>query len=141
MNFYFAYGSNMWREQMQDRCPNHQVIGSGVLKGYRWIISTRGYANIVKSSLEVVHGVVYAISGSDEQNLDDCEGVNQGSYVKVHLSVEINNLPTICLVYVDPTEEEGLAEFEYIDRIKKGIADAGLPADYVGRCIRKFITR
>ena len=42
MNPYFAYGSNMWRAQMRDRCPDHQLIGSGVLKGYRWIISARG---------------------------------------------------------------------------------------------------
>jgi gamma-glutamylcyclotransferase len=55
---YFAYGSNLWLEQMQNRCPSHRVIGAGILENYRWIISKRGYANIVKSADDEVQGVV-----------------------------------------------------------------------------------
>jgi hypothetical protein len=32
---YFAYGSNLWLEQMQIRCPYHRIIGMGSLGGYR----------------------------------------------------------------------------------------------------------
>ena len=56
---YFAYGSNLWRKQMEDRCPDHRIIGKGVLKSYCWMISPRGYATIVKSTSDEVHGVVY----------------------------------------------------------------------------------
>jgi len=124
---------------MQDRCPDHQFMGGGVLKGYRWIISARGYANIIRSSLDVVYGVVYEIFGADEQELDDYEGVSGGSYRKELLSVEINGVPTDCLVYVDSTEDEGLPTIEYINRINKGLVDADLPADYVEGCIRNFV--
>ena len=136
MNPYFAYGSNMLRAQMRDRCPDHRFIGCGVLKGYRWIISARGYANIIRSPLDAVHGVVYEISGPDERKLDQYEGVSGGSYQKQRLSVEIDGLPITCLVYVDPTKDEGLPSNEYIDRINRGIADAGLPSKYVENCIR-----
>jgi gamma-glutamylcyclotransferase (GGCT)/AIG2-like uncharacterized protein YtfP len=139
MNLYFAYGSNMWRQQMKKRCPDHQYVGGGSLNDYRWIISSRGYANIVISPREVVYGVVYRISGSDEKKLDSYEGVHSGSYRKEHLSVEINGIPTDCLIYVDPTEGEGSPIDEYIDRINKGIVDADLPAVYVEGVIRKFV--
>jgi gamma-glutamylcyclotransferase (GGCT)/AIG2-like uncharacterized protein YtfP len=75
MMLYFAYGSNMWREQMIKRCPDHRYIGNGIFQGYRWIISERGYAYIIKSESDEVHGVVYEISDTDEKRLDRYEGV------------------------------------------------------------------
>lgn len=139
MILHFAYGSNMWVKQMKHRCPNYRIIGRGVLKGYRWIISTRGFANIVKSSTDVVHGVVYEISGSDERMLDRYEGVRSGSYRKEFMNIENNGMLTNCLVYIDPIEDEGVPRNEYIDRINKGIEDAELPLDYVQNSIRRFV--
>ena len=139
MKLYFAYGSNMSTKQMRERCPNRRLISSGVLLGYRWIISERGYANIIRSALDRVYGVVYEISPFDERELDGYEGVNSGCYRKELLSVEIKGRPQDCLVYVDPTEGEGSPRAEYVDRINQGIADADLPADYVERYIRKFM--
>lgn len=136
---YFAYGSNLWRKQMEDRCPEHRLVGNGVLKDYRWIISTRGYANIVKSTSDEVHGIVYEISESDENNLDRCEGVQSGDYRKEMLMIEMSGEKKECLVYVDPVQKEGSPKKEYIDRINKGISDAKLPPEYVDRYIRKFI--
>jgi gamma-glutamylcyclotransferase len=136
---YFAYGSNLWRKQMEDRCPDHRIIGKGVLKGYRWMISSRGYATIVKSTSDEVHGVVYEISESDEKSLDHYEGVQSGSYRKEMLMVEVEGESRVCLVYVDPVEEEGKPRREYINRINKGISDSKLPPEYIDRYIRKFI--
>ncbi|KAL7934456.1 hypothetical protein V8C35DRAFT_300941 [Trichoderma chlorosporum] len=45
---YFAYGSNLSTEQMRQRCPYSTAVGLGKVTGWRWIINTRGYANIVK---------------------------------------------------------------------------------------------
>ncbi|MGZ3567721.1 MAG: gamma-glutamylcyclotransferase family protein [Thermodesulfobacteriota bacterium] len=139
MKLYFAYGSNLWRKQMKDRCPEHRLIGNGILKGYRWIITTRGYANIVKSVSDEVHGVVCEISGSDEKSLDRYEGVQSGSYRKEMLKIEMGNESKECLVYVDPVEEEGKPKEEYVGRINKGISDSRLPPEYIDRYIRKFI--
>lgn len=44
---YFAYGSNLSTRQMLDRCPQSTCIGLARLPGWKWIINSRGYANIV----------------------------------------------------------------------------------------------
>ncbi|KAF1913325.1 hypothetical protein BDU57DRAFT_581965 [Ampelomyces quisqualis] len=93
---YFGYGSNLWLHQMSQRCPTAQYLGVARLTGYKWIISARGYANIVETQRSqqpeeakqpdrenqpsstydaVVFGLVYSLEPSDEANLDRNEGV------------------------------------------------------------------
>lgn len=138
MKYYFAYGSNLWWQQMQDRCPDSQYIGRGILKGFRWIISTRGYANVVESSSDEVHGVIYKISAQDEENLDISEGVDLGCYTKEIMYVTSIGQSIECLVYVDPITDEGKPKAEYVDRINKGVIDTNLPENYVNTYIRRF---
>ena len=139
MKLYFAYGSNMLLEQMNERCPNHTYFGYGILKGFRWIITERGYANIIKSEADEVHGVVYRINEEDEASLDKAEGVHKGLYWKETHRVEIDKTNYPCLVYVDPIIAAGQAKEEYVGRINDGVADAELNPEYVERYIRKFI--
>ncbi len=136
---YFAYGSNLWRQQMFSRCPECREIGAGRLDGWRWIITTRGYASIVVSTGDYVLGTVYELSEGDERNLDGFEGVSQGSYTKEILTIELNGQSASCLTYVDPVTVEGESKVEYIDRINNGIRDAGLNSDYVSHYLRPFI--
>lgn len=136
---YFAYGSNLWRQQMITRCPEHREIGAGRLAGWRWMITSRGYASIVVSGNDYVLGTVYDISQLDEQELDRYEGVAQGSYRKEVMSITVAGNCLDCLVYVDPVTDEGKPKEEYISRINCGIGDAGLPEEYVERYLRAFI--
>ena len=139
MKLYFAYGSNMLQNQMIERCPNHKYFGHGILKGFRWIITERGYANIIKSEADEVHGVVYRINEEDEASLDKAEGVHKGLYWKETHRVEIEKTRYPCLAYVDPITAEGNPIDEYVSRINNGVADAKLHPGYVERYIRKFI--
>ena len=139
MKTYFAYGSNMWNDQMSKRCPQSKKLGNARLLGYRWIISKRGYANVVKADADAVEGVLFEISDSDERELDRFEGVSSGSYRKENLSVSTNTGHQVALVYVDPIAEEGMAKQEYFKRINAGVSDARLSEDYVERVIRRFI--
>ncbi len=139
MKKYFAYGSNLSVRQMQLRCPGHQRVGVGVLRGHRWIISSHGYANVVPSPPDAVWGVVYDLTEADEQALDRYEGVADGLYRKETLPVEINGASLPCLVYVDPVQEEGKPWPEYVVRINQGLADAELPQAYVQHYIRPFV--
>ena len=86
---HFAYGSNLWFEQMQARCSEHKKIGKGILKDYRWIIAVRKNrkpaANIVISKGDFVEGYVFELSKKDEENLDRYEGK---SYKKINLEIE-----------------------------------------------------
>jgi gamma-glutamylcyclotransferase len=136
---YFAYGSNLWRQQMVTRCPGHREHGTGCLRGWRWIITTRGYAGIVESEGDYVLGTVYELSEEDLQNLDRFEGVARGSYYKETVEVEVNGQGLNCLVYIDPITDEGQPKLEYIARILNGIEDAHLPIEYVTRYLRPFI--
>ncbi|CAK4031869.1 Hypothetical predicted protein [Lecanosticta acicola] len=82
---YFGYGSNLWRHQMRQRCPTSKYLGIARLKGYRWIIYDRGYANIVEEAEQADHkeydythecwGLVYTLQRKDEERLDVNEGV------------------------------------------------------------------
>ncbi|NVN91972.1 MAG: gamma-glutamylcyclotransferase [Desulfuromonadales bacterium] len=139
MVLYFAYGSNMWQEQIKERCPDYLYLGKGILTGFRFIITTRGYANIIISEADKVHGLVYMLSEEDEASLDISEGVQNGSYRKETLPIEVEKATYSCLVYIDPIETEGCPKEEYINRINKGVADADLPTEYVEHYIRKFI--
>ena len=137
---YFAYGSNLCIRQMNDRCPNNSKIGMGKLKGHRWIITKRGYANVVKSSDEDVWGIIYEISMSDEDKLDVYEGVSRKCYVKENLDILIDGKIQNCLTYVDPITEEGVPTSTYANTIDEGLCDSKLPEEYVEKHLRPKIT-
>ncbi len=139
MKPYFAYGSNMADGQMAKRCPDARKLGRARLAGYRWIISTRGYANVVESPGAEVEGVLFEISVSDERALDRYEAVASGLYGKAMLPVRFGDSEITALVYVGPHQDEGVPKREYIGRINEGLADAGLSEGYLRTQVRKFI--
>lgn len=44
---YFAYGSNLSSTQMLARCPSSTPVALARLRGWRWLINSCGYANVV----------------------------------------------------------------------------------------------
>ena len=139
MKYYFAYGSNLWLDQMQSRCPDSHVIEQAKLAGYRWIITDRGYASILQSPLDHVLGTIFNISEKDELNLDRFESVAAGHYGKFYLDIEVKNQPHSCLVYIDRSKIKGQPKTEYITRINNGLADAKFSDQYVRQYIRPFV--
>ncbi|KAF4957004.1 hypothetical protein FGADI_3416 [Fusarium gaditjirri] len=101
---YFAYGSNLWLQQMASRCPESYYVGRAVLLDHRWQINSRGFANVIPCSGYNVHGLVYQVSVDDEARLDRNEGVHSGAYTKSYHSVVLREaaediqLPTRYLV-------------------------------------------
>ena len=146
---YFAYGSNLWLQQMERRCPSSKLLGLAKLRHWVWIISERHYANIIPSPIpdsdDHVYGLVFELTPEDEDELDIYEGVPT-AYVKRYMEVEMLGTPerkVDALVYVDIERAgESTPYSEYIGRINNGIDDAlklGLPVEYVEKYIRKFI--
>ena len=138
---YFAYGSNLSFSQMDERCSDYIQMGMGILHGYRWIISSRGYANVVKSEPDYVMGRIYKISKSDESSLDKSEAVAAvySGYDKKILPITADSVSYDCLVYVDPVTQEGPPKNEYVNRINLGLADSEFPTAYVEKYIRSKI--
>ncbi|KAM0560971.1 hypothetical protein ACHAPJ_003470 [Fusarium lateritium] len=85
--YYFAYGSNLHLQQMKRRCPGSKLIGSGKLRGYRWQINERGYANVIECQGHWVEGLVYEINARDEGRLDINEGVAKEAYQKCYMTI------------------------------------------------------
>ncbi|KAF1353864.1 hypothetical protein BDV97DRAFT_375727 [Delphinella strobiligena] len=162
---YFGYGSNLWLHQMEQRCPTSTYEGMARLKDYRWMINSRGYANIVESSTpvsgseqyeNVAFGLVFALEAKDESRLDVNEGV-PFAYTKEYLEVDFwaskdteevidiskPSEKKKLLVYInrDLTEDDQPMS-EYVYRMNMGIRDAlkvGVPKAYVDKVMRRFI--
>lgn len=149
---------------MQSRCPSSTLHKPSLayLSDHKWVISPRGYANVVATSLEnvkprakrqparsrdVVWGILYTLEPDDEEYLDLCEGVSAGCYEKhemmVHLMKENGVEGTLsALVYMDPRQAEGEPMEEYVGRMNEGIKDAlklGMDGKWIEEVIRKFI--
>lgn len=157
---YLGYGSNLWLHQMALRCPNSTYLGVARLNDYRWIIYSRGYANVVSSrprNNDVVYGLAYSLTPNDEARLDVNEGVPV-AYTKETLEVDfwpshdmervnISSTPTKrrMLVYINRNDTaEAPPKSEYIDRMNMGINDAiklGVPESYIEKHLRPFIPK
>ncbi len=70
--YYFAYGSNLNREQMQERCPDSEPVAKAKLEGYRLCFNR--VADIVEDEGSLVWGAIYTVSPRDIKNLDRYEG-------------------------------------------------------------------
>ncbi|MFQ3670783.1 MAG: gamma-glutamylcyclotransferase family protein [Verrucomicrobiia bacterium] len=129
---YFAYGSNMNEDQFKGRCPSSHMECRAVLDNYRWIINERGVATVVKHEGASVHGVLYAITESDEKELDRWEGVAGGCYNKDWLLVRTDLGDTVeALVYVDPRTNPGRPKKGYLEKVLAGARLHDLPEAYL----------
>ena len=141
---YFAYGSNMWRAQMQQRCPDHEVIGTAVLPGFALCfprysqIRNCGVAGIAEKAGAQVWGVVYRLHDEDLAALDRREGFDPAKPVHVNrynrhtVTVLKDGTPLECLTYF-AREEPGrhVPSAEYLQALIAGAEENGMPADYV----------
>ena len=75
---YFAYGSNMNLNQMEFRCPDAEAVDTVRLEGYRLTFrmngGRRGVAAVLPEEGSHADGVLWKISGQDEERLDHYEG-------------------------------------------------------------------
>jgi predicted ATPase len=136
---HFGYGSNMKKAQMAERCPGQKPLGRASLPDYRWLINRRGVATVRMSKGDVVEGFLFELTADDVERLDRAEGVAGGSYAKHEVEVRMADKTVKALVYIDPIVEEGKPSEEYAARVNEGVADAGLPIEYIDKYIRPFV--
>jgi gamma-glutamylcyclotransferase len=112
----------------------------------RWIINDRGYANIIPSPGDIVYGLVFELTASDERSLDIYESAYEKLYIPIDLVPKndaVNRRSVESLIYVDVKKKrEGEPVEEYIYRMNMGIRDAlkeGIPAGYIKKYLRPFI--
>jgi gamma-glutamylcyclotransferase (GGCT)/AIG2-like uncharacterized protein YtfP len=129
---YFAYGSNMCREQMAKRCPGATPLGRAILMHHRFIITADGHASIVEERGARVVGVLWRITTAHARTLDGYEGVESGWYRRVALSVRYGSGQRVAFGYIGRTTEPGRSKPGYLDAIVLPAArDWKLPDPYV----------
>ncbi|KAF5349652.1 hypothetical protein D9756_008795 [Leucocoprinus leucothites] len=148
---YFGYGSNMWLDQMARRCPESKYLGVGLIKDWKWIICERGFANVKRSPGDILYGLIYELSETDEKNLDGYEHVPVYYLKKYHTITFLGTTSspekseTKALFYINGEWlKESPPNPEYIYRMNMAIADgikAGIPEDYMEKYLRPFIPR
>lgn len=128
--YYFAYGSNLSRKQMSQRCldaqpkfvatlPNHKLIFAGWSK--KWC---GGVASIKPCEGEKVIGAIYEISKRCLRSLNKCEGYPT-TYGRENVTVFTgSDAPVRAITYVkveqsDETQPSG----EYLATIQQGYKD------------------
>ena len=90
---YIAYGSNMDLGQMRHRCPDAQLLGTGLLEGWRLMFKgslTGAYATIEREKGCNVPVLLWRISAADEARLDRYEGFPTFYYKRTIYTVKTN---------------------------------------------------
>jgi gamma-glutamylcyclotransferase (GGCT)/AIG2-like uncharacterized protein YtfP len=128
--YYFAYGSNLDKKQMKERCPEYRPMTTAILPNYRLIFSGwsrawhGGVATIRPFKGDKVKGAIYEITDKDPAKLDVYEGY-PGNYTRMNVRVFDDDGKTWDVVtYVKTGKiEETRPSKEYADTIRRGYHD------------------
>jgi gamma-glutamylcyclotransferase (GGCT)/AIG2-like uncharacterized protein YtfP len=131
MPLYFAYGSNMDRAAMLQRCPASKPVGIGRLMRHRFIVFDEGYASVTRDPQRAVWGMVWDLALADVPALDRYESLSTGLYTKVIQPVVTGQGPRRAIVYVGRSARPGLPKPGYMEGVIEAATHAGLPEDYV----------
>jgi gamma-glutamylcyclotransferase (GGCT)/AIG2-like uncharacterized protein YtfP len=134
---YAAYGSNMDPEQMLLRCPHSPQRGTGWLEGWRLTFGGEdigwdgAMATVVEDPKSRVFVVLYEMFESDEQALDNWDGVSLGYYRKAKVRAQTLDGDVLAWLYVLNFYEGGLPSARAIGILSDAAEKAGAPEGYV----------
>ena len=131
--YYFAYGSNLNKKQMLERCPDSKPRFLATLPNCKlvfvgWSRKWRGgVATVKRFGGERVIGAIYEVSEQCLRQLDKCEGY-PGNYNRLNVTVfDENGEPIEAITYVKAGQlEETLPSKEYLSVIQQGYRDWGI---------------
>ena len=130
---YIAYGSNLNKRQMRQRCPTARPLGTRLVENCRLVF--RGVADIVHEEGCATPIGLWLINQPDERALDGYEGVHRGLYRKEQLEVEFNGKQRPALVYIMDSEGVYPPTQNYADAIRQGYKDFGLDTKHLDQAI------
>lgn len=126
--YYFAYGTNLNRKQMLERCPESKPKFIATLHNYKlvfvgWVRQWRGGVASIRSFRGAkVLGAIYEASEEDLKRLDRYEGSDYR-----RLNVIVNNEdgePIEAVTYIKTQQaEETKPSPEYLSIIQQGYKD------------------
>jgi gamma-glutamylcyclotransferase len=140
--WYFAYGSNLWIDQKEDRTS---AIRSGDdrpriarLANFRLAFNKRGrngqvFANIVACQGDQVFGVVYRCKPSTIDTMSKLEGGYERQSVQVMIDDDSNVEAVTYVAMAKNVVKDSRPSEEYLGRIVTGSRQHGLPEEYIER--------
>ncbi len=131
--YYFAYGSNLSKKQMLERCPDSKPKLIATLPNYKLVFAgwsrkwRGGVATIKRFSGGKVPGAIYEISEPCLRRLDKFEGYPD-SYNRLNVTVfSEDGEPIEAVTYVKTGQlEETPPSKEYVSIIQQGYRDWGI---------------
>ena len=122
---------------MARRCPHSPRAGTGWLNGWRLTFGGQdlgwegALATVAEDRNARVFVVLYEVSDSDEEALDQWDGVTLGYYSKLRVRVTTLDGDVLAWLYVVNDYEGGLPSASYIGIMADAAEAAGAPHDYV----------
>ena len=138
--YYAAYGSNLNTGQMADRCPDAEIVGTAVIKGYRLKFKgskTGSYLTIEKAPGHEVPVGIWKVSKRDERALDRYEGYPSFYYKKMIRLECSDGFVHNCMIYI--MHENRILErpsSDYVDTCMDGYYEFGFNPKYINDAIR-----
>lgn len=126
---YIAYGSNLNLQQMKQRCPTAEVVGTSVLRNWKlWFRGANGGA-VATVEREIgceVPVLIWRIQPQNEQALDRYEGWPH-LYRKETLRVSVNGRRVRAMIYImnEAGHPYGTPSMSYLCTIIEGYQTAG----------------
>ena len=143
--WYFAYGSNLFIDQKEERTGRIRQAMRCHLPGFRFAFNKQGnggqiYANIVQDKASEVWGVCYLCDPEAIQKMDRFEGVAGGHYEQISVAVENDAGEVLdALTYLAGEEfvcEPGMPSAKYLNTIISGARHHALPDGYIAQIER-----
>jgi len=131
MTLHFSYGSNMDRAGMARRCPGATCLGRAVLDDHRFLITTDGYASVLRAPGETVHGVLWRLTPRDLSALNAYENLDSGLYSRAMMPVRADERRVSALVYLGRARGEGRPKPGYMEAVVAAARAANLPLVYI----------
>ena len=123
---YIAYGSNMVEEQMDVRCPEARLIGTGYISGARLEFYLHATVEKTGDKRNRVPVAVWEINDKDERSLDRYEGY-PSYYIKEEWPVHMSDGSEISgMIYLMKMIRKSPPHTQYYDGIVGAYRRLGL---------------
>jgi len=142
-----AYGSNLNVDDMKKRCPDGEVIGKGILSGYRLLFKgeeKNAFLTIEKKEGSTVPVGLWRLTPEDEVSLDEYEEYPL-MYDKVDLPVKTEEREVVhAMAYVmrkqyEDNREYNLPSSDYLQTVIEGYRSFGFDVVYLLEALEKSI--
>lgn len=137
---YVAYGSNLNKAQMKQRCPTAKFYGTGIIEGYALQFKGRpqsAFATIAPKEGESVPVAVWEIQPRDEASLDRYEGY-PSHYFKQNVPVQLGDEEIQAMVYIMNLQMKfGMPSAYYYQTVLEGYYDCGLDTAVLDEAVKE----